>query len=160
MLDAVTAVWRGIFFRPMNQSCLEILQNVSNRLCFLASLITFLESGSLATREDVMELLGGMRLLANIYIYFLTPYLFLVEIDRKNGFHIDLEDYLIGLLSLVNELVRSHNFVSFCDIYIIHLCLICSLGWLSTVLYVGIINARLRYQNLSANWKQDSNYST
>lgn len=31
-----------------------------------------------------------------------------VKVHREEGFHIDLEDFLMGLLSMANELVRSH----------------------------------------------------
>lgn len=32
---------------------------------------------------------------------------FLVEPDREKGFHLDVEDYLSGVLILASELVRS-----------------------------------------------------
>ena len=36
------------------------------------------------------------------------PY-FTVKVKREEGFHIDLDDYLIGLLLLANELVKHLN---------------------------------------------------
>ncbi|XP_041460175.1 translin-like [Lytechinus variegatus] len=57
------------------------------RLAFSASLIVYLESERLATREEVAEFLG-------------------VTVKKSDGFHIDLEDFLHGLLSLGNELSR------------------------------------------------------
>ncbi|XP_781342.2 translin isoform X1 [Strongylocentrotus purpuratus] len=57
------------------------------RLAFSASLIIFLEHERLATREEVAELLG-------------------VTVKKSDGFHIDLEDFLHGVLSLGNELSR------------------------------------------------------
>lgn len=57
------------------------------RLSFSASLIIYLEAEKLATREEIAELLG-------------------VAVKKEDGFHIDLEDFLHGLLSLGNELSR------------------------------------------------------
>lgn len=60
---------------------------VMQRLCFLAALVTYLESNRLSTREETAQLLG-------------------VKIDRTEGFHLDLDDYLMGLLMLASELSR------------------------------------------------------
>ncbi|PIK49299.1 putative translin isoform X1 [Apostichopus japonicus] len=57
------------------------------RLAFLASLIIYLEGEKLASREEVAQLLG-------------------VAVKKEDGFHIDLEDFLHGLLTLANELSR------------------------------------------------------
>ncbi|XP_034255669.1 translin [Thrips palmi] len=57
------------------------------RLAFLASLTVYLESGQLAMIEDVAQIVG-------------------VTSKREDGFHIDLEDYLMGLLQLASELAR------------------------------------------------------
>ena len=35
-------------------------------------------------------------------------YLFLVKVQREEGFHVDLDDYLMGLLQLAGELVIVH----------------------------------------------------
>ena len=42
-----------------------------------------------------------------IYIMTLSLLYFLVEPDREKGFHLDVEDYLSGVLILASELVRS-----------------------------------------------------
>ncbi|XP_049784919.1 translin [Schistocerca cancellata] len=57
------------------------------RLAFLAALTIYLETGDLATRETVAEILG-------------------LKTRRDAGFHLDLEDYLMGLLQLSSELSR------------------------------------------------------
>lgn len=39
-----------------------------------------------------------------------VPMLFVaVKVNREEGFHIDLEDYLMGLLQLASELVSKDN---------------------------------------------------
>uniref|UniRef100_A0A0K8R7K9 Translin n=1 Tax=Ixodes ricinus TaxID=34613 RepID=A0A0K8R7K9_IXORI len=60
---------------------------VSQRLVFLAALTTYLESETLIQREEVAAMLG-------------------VCVDHNKGFHIDLDDYLSGLLMLADELSR------------------------------------------------------
>lgn len=60
---------------------------VMQRLAFLGSLLVYLESGRLATRYDVASIIG-------------------VCVRREEGFHIDLDDFLMGLLSLASELSR------------------------------------------------------
>ncbi|XP_017798732.1 PREDICTED: translin [Habropoda laboriosa] len=60
---------------------------VTQRLCFLASLIIYLEINVLVTKETAAEILG-------------------VKNSREDGFHLDLEDYLMGLLQLAAELSR------------------------------------------------------
>jgi len=60
---------------------------VNQRLCFLAALMIYLQTEELITKEKAASILG-------------------VEEINKKGFHIDLEDFLIGLLSLANELAR------------------------------------------------------
>lgn len=60
---------------------------VTQKLCFLASLIIYLEIKVLVTKETVAEILG-------------------VKNNREDGFHLDLEDYLMGLLQLSAELSR------------------------------------------------------
>lgn len=63
---------------------------VTQRLCFISSLLIYLESASLATREQVADILG----LAKKGDAF------------SKTFHLDLEDYLHGLLQLGSELSR------------------------------------------------------
>ncbi|XP_032791762.1 translin [Daphnia magna] len=60
---------------------------VMQRYSFLAALIFFLESEKLALHSDVGKLLQ-------------------VPIKEENGFHLDVEDYLSGLLQLASELSR------------------------------------------------------
>lgn len=60
---------------------------VTQRLCFSASLIVYLEIKVLVTKETVAEILG-------------------VKNNREEGFHLDLEDFLMGLLQLSAELSR------------------------------------------------------
>ncbi|XP_033105675.1 translin-like [Anneissia japonica] len=60
---------------------------VTQRLIFLSALTTYLETETLITREETAKLFG-------------------VEVQRGNGFLLDLEDYLHGLLMLSSELSR------------------------------------------------------
>ncbi|XP_033298813.1 translin isoform X1 [Bombus bifarius] len=60
---------------------------VTQKLCFLASLIIYLEIKVLLSKDTAAEMLG-------------------VSNDREDGFHLDLEDYLMGLLQLSTELSR------------------------------------------------------
>nr|XP_039251929.1 translin-like [Styela clava] len=90
ILETVKSIYKSISKKVPDGDYYKYLshwQNVSTKLCFLASLIIYLEDEKLATREQVMSMLG-------------------VQVDRKKGFHIDLEDYLCGLLMLANELSR------------------------------------------------------
>jgi len=63
---------------------------ITQRLCFIASLLIYLETLSLATREQVAYLLGLARR----------------GDSTTKTFHMDLEDYLHGLLQLGSELSR------------------------------------------------------
>ncbi|XP_002734468.1 translin-like [Saccoglossus kowalevskii] len=60
---------------------------VTQRLTFLAAFTVYLETEKLITREEMSELLG-------------------VKFDKGDGLHLDLEDYLMGLLNLASELSR------------------------------------------------------
>ncbi|XP_055667899.1 translin [Falco peregrinus] len=60
---------------------------VLQRLVFLAAFLVYLESETLVTREAVAEILG-------------------IEAERERGFHLDIEDYLSGVLTLASELSR------------------------------------------------------
>lgn len=60
---------------------------VTQKLCFVITLINYFETGSLKLREDVASTLG-------------------LAINEKDGFHLSIEDYLFGLLMLVSELTR------------------------------------------------------
>ncbi|KAF7280002.1 translin [Rhynchophorus ferrugineus] len=57
----------------------------TQRLCFLASLIVFIEKGTLIDRTTTEQILG---------------------VHKKDNIHLDLEDYLMGLLNLASELSR------------------------------------------------------
>ncbi|XP_071197966.1 translin-like isoform X1 [Salvelinus alpinus] len=60
---------------------------VLQRLAFLAAFVVYLESESLVTREEVAQILG-------------------IEVVREKGFHLDVEDYLAGVLTMASELSR------------------------------------------------------
>ncbi|XP_075037280.1 translin [Mixophyes fleayi] len=60
---------------------------VLQRLVFLAAFLIYLEKEELVTREAVTELFG-------------------IECEREKGFHLDIEDYLSGVLNLASELSR------------------------------------------------------
>uniref|UniRef100_U3FVR3 Translin n=1 Tax=Micrurus fulvius TaxID=8637 RepID=U3FVR3_MICFL len=60
---------------------------VLQRLVFLAAFVVYLETETLVTREAVTEILE-------------------IEADREKGFHLDIEDYLSGVLTLASELSR------------------------------------------------------
>lgn len=60
---------------------------VTQRLCFLVALVIYLEIKVLVTKDTVAEILG-------------------VKDNREEGFHLDLEDFLLGLLQLSSELSR------------------------------------------------------
>jgi len=62
-------------------------QSVTSKLCFLASLVSYLEKGRIDTREKLASILG-------------------IHVSSDKGFHIPLEDYLCGLLYLATELSR------------------------------------------------------
>ncbi|XP_065269177.1 translin isoform X2 [Emys orbicularis] len=63
---------------------------VLQRLVFLAAFVVYLETETLVTREAVTEILG-------------------IEADRERGFHLDIEDYLSGILTLASELAGSEQ---------------------------------------------------
>ncbi|XP_068621981.1 translin [Battus philenor] len=61
---------------------------MTQRYCYLISLTIWLEKGIMASHETVAEVLG------------------ISAVEEKEGFHLDIEDYLIGLLNLCSELSR------------------------------------------------------
>uniref|UniRef100_H2ZEV0 Translin n=1 Tax=Ciona savignyi TaxID=51511 RepID=H2ZEV0_CIOSA len=65
----------------------NLWQGVTTRFSFYLSLVCFLECGKLANRQDIADQLG-------------------LNIDKKHGFHLELDDYLCGLLLLASELAR------------------------------------------------------
>lgn len=60
---------------------------VTQRLCFIITLIHYLETGSLKSREEVAAVLG-------------------LASREQDGFHLCVEDYLFGVLTMVSELTR------------------------------------------------------
>ncbi|XP_052824705.1 translin isoform X1 [Octopus bimaculoides] len=63
---------------------------VTQRLSFLAAFLFYLQYHGLICYEDTAEMLG-------------------LRVDRKHGFHLDLEDFLMGLLQLATELVSDKS---------------------------------------------------
>ena len=60
---------------------------VTQRMAFVAALLVYLETEQLATQQMVAEAIG-------------------VDLNKEDGFILDLEDYLAGLLTLSQELSR------------------------------------------------------
>ncbi|EFO20384.1 translin family protein [Loa loa] len=60
---------------------------IIQKLCFVLTYAHFLEHGFLLSRDKVAEILN-------------------IKVDPATGFHLDVEDYLFGLLQLANELSR------------------------------------------------------
>ncbi|KYN33464.1 Translin [Trachymyrmex septentrionalis] len=60
---------------------------VTQRLCFLVALVIYFEIKLLVDKKTVADILG-------------------VKNNREDGFHLDLEDFLLGLLQLSAELSR------------------------------------------------------
>ncbi|KAK2142596.1 hypothetical protein LSH36_935g00015 [Paralvinella palmiformis] len=59
------------------------------RLSFLAALIVYLETEALITQTETAETLG-------------------VAAQKEDGFHLELDDYLMGLLQMASELINLH----------------------------------------------------
>lgn len=91
---------------------------VLQRLAFLSAFVVYLESETLVTRDEVAQILGsryqfGSRsssldgsvlkkvLLSTQHFSFFGA----VEVVQDKGFHLDLEDYLAGVLIMASELV-------------------------------------------------------
>ncbi|XP_031623773.1 translin [Contarinia nasturtii] len=60
---------------------------LTQRIVFLIALTVFLEVGTLVERDTVAEILG-------------------LKTNQNDGFHLDIEDYLQGVLQLASELSR------------------------------------------------------
>ncbi|KAL0099208.1 hypothetical protein PUN28_020051 [Cardiocondyla obscurior] len=60
---------------------------ITQRLCFLVALVIYFEVNLLVDKKTVAEILG-------------------VKNNKEDGFHLDLEDFLLGLLQLSAELSR------------------------------------------------------
>lgn len=64
-----------------------MFRETMQRLAFSAAMTKYLDTEALVTREEVAkEFLG-------------------IVVNSKEGFHLDLEDYLTGLILMSNELV-------------------------------------------------------
>ncbi|XP_036332103.1 translin [Rhagoletis pomonella] len=60
---------------------------ITQRLVFLIAMVVYLEAGFLVKREIAAEMLG-------------------LKINHADGFHLDIEDYLMGILQMASELSR------------------------------------------------------
>ncbi|XP_067634457.1 translin [Eurosta solidaginis] len=60
---------------------------ITQRLVFLIAMVIYLEAGFLVKRETVAEMLG-------------------LKVNHALGFHLDIEDYLMGILQMASELSR------------------------------------------------------
>ncbi|CAD7014685.1 translin [Ceratitis capitata] len=60
---------------------------ITQRLVFLIAMVIYLEAGFLVNRETVAEMLG-------------------LKTSHTEGFHLDIEDYLMGILQMASELSR------------------------------------------------------
>ncbi|XP_055859362.1 translin isoform X2 [Episyrphus balteatus] len=60
---------------------------ITQRIVFLIALTVYLEVGTLVTRETVAEILG-------------------LKTVQSEGFHLEIEDYLMGILLMASELSR------------------------------------------------------
>lgn len=99
-------------------------RNILQRLSCLIGLIIYLESGKLAAREDVASAIG-------------------VHTNIENGFILDVEDYLMGLLLLASDLSRfAVNSVINDD----HARPFCILKFITD------INVRFRFLNIKNDW--------
>lgn len=90
---------------------------LTQRLVFLIALTIFLEIGLLVERDTVAEILGckcnSVLILIlkdrnsklKLILFFLLN-LNAVKTSQKDGFHLDIEDYLMGVLQLASELSR------------------------------------------------------
>ncbi|XP_060808700.1 translin [Amyelois transitella] len=63
-------------------------RGMTQRFCYLIALTIWLEKGFLVSHETVAQILG------------------ISAVEEKEGFHLDIEDYLVGLLQLCSELSR------------------------------------------------------
>lgn len=98
---------------------------VTQRLCFLAALTIFLEVGILVSINTVAEILGG-KLPVYCWSFHNNFLFFLVKVQASEGFHLDLEDYLMGLLQLCSELVN--------------ICTVCNMKSLTWFLRQGLLS--------------------
>lgn len=80
-------------------------------MAFHAALIVYLESGKLVEWHEAADILGSKEIFFIFFfflklVYSLMLIYLLVTTDREKGFHLDLEDFLMGLLNLGPEMVR------------------------------------------------------
>lgn len=83
---------------------------LTQRLVFLIALTIFLEKGFLVERNTAAEILGCKYIKEKVLILLLPkPYsisVLIVKTKHSDGFHLDIEDYLMGVLQLASELSR------------------------------------------------------
>lgn len=82
---------------------------VTQRIVYFAVLTVFLEAGFLVTRDTTAEILGCKSLSKPFFSLLLVSYIicmFLVKSNQSDGFPLDIEDYLMGVLNVPSELVR------------------------------------------------------
>lgn len=78
---------------------------ITQRLVFLIALVIYLEAGFLVQRDTAAEILGSKN--SSIVRSLLTNFiLFLVATKQQDGFFLDLETFLMGVLQMVSELSR------------------------------------------------------
>lgn len=78
---------------------------MTQRVVFLVSLTVYLESGTLVNREEVADILG-CKYCYLLFCVAVFHQIFVVKTSQLDGFHLDIEDYLMGLLQLATELSR------------------------------------------------------
>ncbi|KAL1770982.1 translin isoform X1 [Sigmodon hispidus] len=79
ILTLLQGVHQGAGFQDIPKRCLKAREHFA--------FVVYLETETLVTQETVTEILG-------------------IEPDREKGFHLDVEDYLSGVLILASELSR------------------------------------------------------
>ncbi|CAO1367263.1 unnamed protein product [Diamesa tonsa] len=78
---------------------------ITQRLVFLIALVIYLEAGFLVQRDTAAEILGSKY--KSIIRSLLTNFiLILVATKQQDGFFLDLETFLMGVLQMVSELSR------------------------------------------------------
>lgn len=66
----------------------------AQQACYLAALVTFYDTGRLITMAELQQLIG-------------------VSLEQTNDYHIDLEDFLVGLCNVSQELVGINYLIFF-----------------------------------------------
>lgn len=84
--------------------CLCAFDNLFS-LHFVVWHIFFICTGSLENHMQSQALSGRKAALQFLTVLFLS----VVEVVREKGFHLDVEDYLAGVLIMASELVSLHQ---------------------------------------------------